>query len=47
MIAVSVTAEECPASVTGQEPFSADQIFILMSAPDDKTTTPDGNNFTE
>ena len=46
-MAVWVIAAECPVKVTGQDPFSADQILILISAPDDNTTTPEGNNFTE
>ena len=46
-MAVWVIAAECPVKVTGQDPFSADQILSLISAPDDNTTTPEGNNFTE
>ena len=46
-MAVWVIAAECPVNVTGQDPFSADQILSLISAPDDNTTTPEGNNFTE
>ena len=47
IIEACVTAAEWPVKVTGQDPVSADQILSLMSAPDVKATTPEGNNFTE
>ena len=47
IIEACVTAAEWPVKVTGQVPFSADQILSLISAPDVKATTPEGNNFTE
>ena len=47
IIEACVTAAEWPVKVTGQDPFSADQILSLISAPDVKATTPEGNNFTE
>ena len=46
-MAVSVMVPLCPTMVLGHDPSSADQIFSLMSLPELRTTTPEGNSRTE